>query len=398
MSELQKYLIDFMHKVLDRVGGREAGSRQEKIASEMIEAEFSQYCDETISEPFVVAPRAFLGFLPWIVVTYWISLIVYWKTPLVSLLIMSVALVVFIEQFVLSHPFLDPLYKKSESRNLTGVIKPSGEVRQRLFFNAHVDSAYEFTIWYIFKGANIIFMIAGVLAIFYMEILAILKVIFDLAGHGDKPFLATMGYIAVGLVPFTIPFLFFVSKRVVPGASDDLSGIAAMIGIAKRVKEMKNNGQLPKHTEIRFLALGSEEAGLRGSIAYVRQNSHLLKDCKTYNVTFEGIEAPEKMRVITHEFFKAKHSKTLENMLFNIAKRNDWFLRTDVIPFGGTDASTFTQEGVESTCLLGMNTQPWPINYHTRRDTMEYVTPEGLERAVDFGVELLKDLDAKAAK
>ena len=29
---------------------------------------------------------------------------------------------------------------------------------------------------------------------------------------------------------------------------------------------------------------------------------------------------------------------------------------------------------------------------------MEYVTPEGLERAVDFGVELLKDLDAKAGR
>ncbi len=393
MSKPTKHMLDFMDKVLNGIGPREAGSKAERETADLVSEYYSDGCDEVITEPFTVHPRAFLGFIPFVVLAYWVSTFFYWYTPIAALLIMSLAVFAFIQQLILSKPFLDKLYPSAESQNVSGIIKPSGEVRRRVIFNAHTDAAYEFTIWYLFNKYNVIFMISGILAIFLMFIAALLKVGFDFAGIQAEGFLNVMGYICLGLIPMSVPFMFFVSKDIVPGASDDLSGVATMMGVLENLKEMKSKGEAPKHTEIILLATGSEEAGLRGSMAYVAKNAEKLREVETFNVSLESMENPETLQVVTHELFKAHHSPKLIGMLKDIAKRNDWTLDDAMIPFGGTDAATFTQLGVHSTCLLGLPTKTWPTNYHTRRDTMEHVKPEGLDRGVDFCIELIKDLD-----
>jgi Iap family predicted aminopeptidase len=61
-----------------------------------------------------------------------------------------------------------------------------------------------------------------------------------------------------------------------PGANDNATGVAALLELARYFRGSK----LPPDVSLRFVAFGSEEAGLLGSKAYLQKHQAELKNCE----------------------------------------------------------------------------------------------------------------------
>ncbi len=86
---VEKKLNDYMHgfivDICNKIGPREAGTKQEELAGNKIEEELKKFCDETHQEEFICSPTAFLGFVRYGAIMALFSVIFYWLSLLVDL-------------------------------------------------------------------------------------------------------------------------------------------------------------------------------------------------------------------------------------------------------------------------------------------------------------------------
>ncbi|MBD3229837.1 MAG: hypothetical protein GF329_16765 [Candidatus Lokiarchaeota archaeon] len=109
MEKYSEYSFNFIKRILTEVGPRESGSNNEVKAAKIIESELDQYCDHVKYEPFIVHPKAFLGWTSFSVILYCISfallllpyyfLVLYLLSPIISTALMV---------FTYSHPRKPP--------------------------------------------------------------------------------------------------------------------------------------------------------------------------------------------------------------------------------------------------------------------------------------------------
>lgn len=116
-------------------------------------------CDDVKTEKFSVAPDAYFAWASIVASLALLSFLAYFFSALVSILLAVIGVVVYVIQFIASKHFFDPLYKVKTSQNVTAVKNPSGEIRNRLFFVAHIDATKEWTLLYRFGGGTMDFVI-----------------------------------------------------------------------------------------------------------------------------------------------------------------------------------------------------------------------------------------------
>src|SRR5690606_13408312 len=121
-------------------------------------------------------------------------------------------------------------------------------------------------------------------------------------GYGDLLY-----WIFVIFAPFTITMFSIHGDRVVPGAQDNLSGLAVALELAKYFSAEKKL----QHTQLQIVSFGSEEVGLKGSKHFVEQYLEALQS-KTLVVNLDGIKDSNNFHLISKEpMILAKHSKQL---------------------------------------------------------------------------------------
>ena len=64
IEESTKYIMDNITLIVNKCGDRYPGSKGENAAHEYLKEELSKYVDEVQMEPFKVAPKAFMAFMP----------------------------------------------------------------------------------------------------------------------------------------------------------------------------------------------------------------------------------------------------------------------------------------------------------------------------------------------
>lgn len=87
VEDYSKYVVDNIKHVINEFGPRDPGSEGETKGQNYVKEEFEKYTDEVKIEPFQVAPKAFMGFMPVVGAIMIISFIFYWFYPLVALLL-----------------------------------------------------------------------------------------------------------------------------------------------------------------------------------------------------------------------------------------------------------------------------------------------------------------------
>lgn len=391
------YMYNLVRKVMDEIGPREACEENEKKLGRLLVDEWKPICDRVSVERFTCAPTAFLGFFPYMVTAYLAGVVFYWVCPPLSFAFVLLCDCMFFFEMVRYREFLDPLFPKKEGENIVGVIRPRGEVKRRVVVSGHLDSAYEFNLWYFFKQAAIPIMVIAVVAALILTGGSLAKSIAWFMGSADAKVYTIVGVVCAALYPFMGLFFFFHTYNPVPGAMDDMTGVAVTAGVGKYLHEAKEKGEFfPENTEVVLFGCAAEEAGLRGSKRFVSKHREELKAIPSYGLFLDGIYDEKFLAVITREIDPgAKHSPELIKMAQDVAKGNEWKMKRSIIPLGATDAAPFSKSGIPSTCLLCQDTRGLAPNYHTRLDTIDRVRPESMSVVLQLVIEMIERIDKR---
>ncbi|MHA1932420.1 MAG: M28 family metallopeptidase [Promethearchaeota archaeon] len=371
-DEDSNYMYDIIQKIIDECGPRMPCSPQEAKGAEIVKKELEKTCDEVDVEQFTCHPRAALGYIRLIVALVIVSFSFFFIIQLFldTLVILIFAFIVFGLNFLAFiiiwyeffnyKEFIDPLFKEYLKAAGYGLITLLG-----------------LGILFLWIGVSLIFLVLTIFA-FILQFPLIYDIFFNIA----------IWFLIIGGVPL-IALLFFTSPgekaNKVPGAVDNLSAIAVVLGLGRYLKNHKDI--IPKNTEVRLAAFGCEEAFLRGAFRYVAAHQDELKEVNTECINLELIQDSKKI-VRTH------HSEELIQKLLKTAESLD--IKTKVSPMGGeglmgkllgktsggSDATAFSKSNIKACTITSTDLLKASEYWHTPRDTIDKIEKGALENAL----------------
>ena len=396
LREMTNFSVRGIKKICKDVGPRPAGSEQEHEAQKLMAAELDGACDKVEIEPFDVHPGAFLG---WILTDgiMMIAAIVlfFFGMSAIALALCALSLIFAIVEFLLYKKLLDPFFPKKTSHNVVAVRKPKGEVRRRIIFSGHADSANEWRFTY-YGGSKLLVPIIGLsfVGILLGLVLGIWAVA---AGHAfsaaDSGALNVMRYVFLAWIPILFTTLFFENKkRPVMGANDDLTGCFISMAV---VKYMQQHDIRFENTEVWVVLTGSEEAGLRGAKAFCKAHKNDLSDVETVFVGLDTIRDYDFAAVYSRDLTgTVKNDAGACALVKEAAKQTGLDLPYKSVFFGATDAAAVTQAGMKAVSVAAMDPAPAKY-YHTRLDTADNLDIKTVEAVLGVALETAFLFDEK---
>ena len=396
LREMTNFSVRGIKKICKDVGPRPAGSEQEHEAQKLMAAELDGACDKVEIEPFDVHPGAFLG---WILTDgiMMIAAIVlfFFGMSAIALALCALSLIFAFVEFLLYKKLLDPFFPKKTSHNVVAVRKPKGEVRRRIIFSGHADSANEWRFTY-YGGSKLLVPIIGLsfVGILLGLVLGIWAVA---AGHAfsaaDSGALNVMRYVFLAWIPILFTALFFENKkRPVMGANDDLTGCFISMAV---VKYMQQHDIRFENTEVWVVLTGSEEAGLRGAKAFCKAHKNELSDVETVFVGLDTIRDYDFAAVYSRDLTgTVKNDAGACALVKEAAKQTGLDLPYKSVFFGATDAAAVTQAGMKAVSVAAMDPAPAKY-YHTRLDTADNLDIKTVEAVLGVALETAFLFDEK---
>ena len=396
LREMTNFSVRGIKKICKDVGPRPAGSEQEHEAQKLMAAELDGACDKVEIEPFDVHPGAFLG---WILTDgiMMIAAIVlfFFGMSAIALALCALSLIFAIVEFLLYKKLLDPFFPKKTSHNVVAVRKPKGEVRRRIIFSGHADSANEWRFTY-YGGSKLLVPIIGLsfVGILLGLVLGIWAVA---AGHAfsaaDSGALNVMRYVFLAWIPILFTALLFENKkRPVMGANDDLTGCFISMAV---VKYMQQHDIRFENTEVWVVLTGSEEAGLRGAKAFCKAHKNELSDVETVFVGLDTIRDYDFAAVYSRDLTgTVKNDAGACALVKEAAKQTGLDLPYKSVFFGATDAAAVTQAGMKAVSVAAMDPAPAKY-YHTRLDTADNLDIKTVEAVLGVALETAFLFDEK---
>lgn len=401
----QKYMAEGIRYVCENFKERAPGTHSERKAQKYLKGELEQWADEVEMENFDLHPAAFMGWIPAAAVIGILSVIFYWLTyrdvvhnsalAIIALVITWFALSCFIIEFMFYREYIDFLFPKKTSRNVMARRKPSGEVKRRIIFCGHTDASPEWT-YSIHGGIKALapVMAGAIGGLIAVCIFNVVWVIYDIAGGAYlSKFWLVAGIVQLVLIPFFIAIMFFINwKVIVDGANDNLTADYISMGV---LKEMAEHGKRYENTEVCCLLTGSEEAGLRGAVAYAKRHSDELKSIETVVIAMDTMREIEQLQIYTQGCTGTqKDSNAVAEILYEAGVNCGIEMKeTDIYP-GAVDAEGFSRYGIEAAGFCGVNHDP-KTYYHTRLDTPDNISEECVNLSLDICIEAAELYDSK---
>ncbi|MCO5316568.1 MAG: M28 family metallopeptidase [Solirubrobacterales bacterium] len=273
------------------------------------------------------------------------------------------------------------LLRRRSSRNLHAVIEPKGNAVRTVCLMSHLDSSRSGLMFHPrvtpFLGklvaatgaATLLSVISGPL-----RQIPVLRWL-DRIGRG---FLLTAGLLVLERELRGVD---------VPGANDNASGVGACLALGHGLARHR-----PANTRIVLLFTGSEESGPLG----IRDFLHRHDTDGWLFVNFDGVGADAPLRVLDREggpLNSVRADRELLELAAAVGREHPALAAaplshgsglpydsTPVLAGGGRAVSVVNQDG------------PIP-NYHWPSDRFENISAPAFERAVRFGIELIRMID-----
>ncbi|HUX98828.1 MAG TPA: M20/M25/M40 family metallo-hydrolase [Candidatus Deferrimicrobium sp.] len=468
-DENSDYMYNLIAKVVKEAGPRLPCSEGEKKAAELLKKELENCCESVEIETFNHYPE--LGVSRWpprCVILVIISSLVFLLYPIQAIAFSALALGISIfgllnvsfqylgaEQW---SPKIYP-YKPKESRNVVGVVKPSGEVKKRVVFSGHIDSAHRFNLMQFTHEGYIYFLIGGIVSFFNFPIMQARQLIVSIVGASEAALALVFNWLAIlipigigviflildllsakilnekgrekifwgamsslttrtviliaGIViyqiitsvllfnyiminptswrtsivvllnyaPFLTALFFFVAKKGVPGALDNLSACVVAMAVAKILKDWKKDypERVPKNTEVVVALLGSEESGCNGAEAFAKKHATDYNQIDTTCINMDTIADPETITIFKRESsVRIDFDPKIVNLLKACAEELKLNHKVENQPWvsGGTDASGLVKGGLRAASLVGLLFRHYLYYYHSERDDVPIINKE----------------------
>ncbi len=408
------FAYDLIKNICEKVGPGVPASPQERERGEIVKNSMESLgLDSVELEEFSFHPGAFFGWFRLAVVLGVTSLLLYLLgrlssdpsilrvTALIAFVLSALIILITVMEFFLYKEFVDFLFPKATSQNIVGTMRHptlKGDPERIILFGGHHDSAWEFT-WLKRLGFGyyiaLMFIFLGIISLL---VVTTIQMILALVAPDAIVGWRFLDYLLIVVFPVGMFFAFFFvgsgeNGGTVPGANDDLSGVAISVAMARILK--RHPELIPTGTEFQFVSFGSEEAGTRGSKRYAAKHLEELRRANALCVVYDTI-ATERMSFFnTDRNSTVKLSKPLAESFGRAAESLN--LPYHVGPFpvlgGGTDALAFGERGLETVSVYAMKLpDQMTAWYHQSWDDIDKVDKVALGNALKITVAWLAGL------
>lgn len=386
-----QYMIDEITHICTKFEKRDPGSFGEQQACEYAAEQMKELgCDRVYVEEFKENPGSFFGWIYFTITFCFLALISYFFVPALSIVFIVLGLILCFLQFGLYKKVVDKCFKEKIGHNATGFKKPTGEVKRRIIFNGHPDACWEWPFKYKFKYLGFdIHMAVCFIGAFYTLGISIAR----LAGALEAELATKLGLCALVFVPFWFGLYFmWNSKKVVDGANDNLTGCYMGMAI---LKMLKDEGIEFENTEIGVVLSGSEEAGLRGAMAWCEAHKDEMNDVPTFVYSYDTIAQSEHLSVNYRDLNgTVKVDKDVSDLFCEACEELGIPCGKGMVPplGGATDSAAFAKAGMRSTGITALN-HALPDFYHTRLDNPDALNKACLADCFAASVKVLEMFD-----
>ena len=217
-KENSDYMYNLIDKVIKEAGPRPPCSPEEKKAALLLAEDLKPYCDEVKVEEFGAYPQ--LGVASWprrCALLTTLSALIFLLCPfnllLFSILALGIAVFSVLNvyfQYLKCQEWSPKIYpyKQKTSQNVVGTIKPTGEVKKRVVFVGHIDSAWRFNLLQYTHEGYVYFIIGGLGTLFIFPILFAIQIIFSITGSFPEV-ISIFNWVAI-LLPIGLSIVFLV--------------------------------------------------------------------------------------------------------------------------------------------------------------------------------------------
>ncbi len=216
-----------------------------------------------------------------------------------------------------------------------------------------------------------------------------------LASHGliaagavsQRRWLAGLGLF--GTVLSVAAFHDIARSPVVPGANDNLSGVAVLVGLAERLRAEPVAG-----LRVLLVSCGAEEVIQGGIQSFARKHFPRLATDRTWFLNLETVGSPQLIMlegegpVVMEDY----HDSGFRDLVMSCAERAGASLKRGFRARSSTDAVIPSRYGYPTATLSSVNRHKALSNYHLMSDTPENIDYGTIAEAVDVAEALARSL------
>lgn len=431
-EETRKYAqeaYDIVKHASEVIGSRLPGSDGEKKYAHYMGEKLREIGIKPVTEEFEVSPRSSIGGIPY---AGWVGLIVslliypalaIWQLWFLLAIGTVACLVWLVFSVFLYKTWFDMFFKQELSQNTYGELTPpDGKYDYTIILSGHTDTSWNWKHsahggWHKDKPAfalvttygkvgfgAVCFFVLTVISVF-MAVIYFGAVLNQTWAYSIMEYSSKFSILSKSL--FFIPavtalgscFLIMWAdpnpRNASKGAMDNATGCALSYEVIKYFKE--NPEKMPPKCRIIDLNCGSEEAGLRGSMAFAREhrNDDMLKNC--WNINIDSVADKEYFEVVIKDDWQfCRFDKDLEKMFkdtFNemgIESKTNGCIHN---PVGGCDSTPMTKAGVKSVTFAAQNPM-LTYYYHTWLDKADRFDAETIGDGFEVVLSVIDKISA----
>jgi len=188
----------------------------------------------------------------------------------------------------------------------------------------------------------------------------------------------------------TAAFADIALRPVVPGANDNLSGVAVVLELARALQERPVEG-----VRVLLVSTGSEESFMEGMRGFARRHFPELPRERTEVICLDSVGSPELILIEGEGMLKMRdYTPELRDRVAAVAERTGVRLRRRLRLGLATDGLIALKAGYPSAALGSVTKYKLPLNYHSPRDTAEALHYETVRDAAVLCEALVREAGA----
>ena len=182
------------------------------------------------------------------------------------------------------------------------------------------------------------------------------------------------------------------ARGVVPGANDNLTGVATLAGLARRLADEPVAG-----VRVLLVSTGSEESFMEGMQAFARRHFPSLPTDSTHVICVDTVGSPELVMLEGEGMLRMHdYPAPFRELVGRCAARAGVHLRRGLRFRNATDALIARRAGYPTVMLGSINQYKLPSNYHWPTDVPDNVDFSTTADAVALCHEVVRNLAFRA--
>jgi len=180
---------------------------------------------------------------------------------------------------------------------------------------------------------------------------------------------------------------------VVPGANDNLSGVAGLVALAEAFADRPVEG-----LRIMLASCGAEEVLQGGIHGFCRRHLAPLDRERTWLLNLETIGSPELAMLegegcfVMEDYF----DRGFRDLVAEVARRDGIRMRRGMRAATSTDSVIPSRMGIPTACLISINRHKALANYHAPSDVPENLSYPTIGAATDLAEAVIREFGGDA--